>query len=104
MIVWIRHPLVQTGQMTTPFDHDRDPERFRLAAMVTRQHLTAAQSLYDHLAEVLAGARARRVLDIGCGEGALRAALPAPLQPRLVGLDAGDHRQPGRGPAVDGWG
>jgi SAM-dependent methyltransferase len=55
---------------------------------VTRQHLTAAQSLYDHLAGVLAGARVRRVLDIGCGEGALRATLPARLRPRLVGLDA----------------
>src|SRR6266508_473298 len=48
------------------------------------QHLTAAQSLYDSLAELLVGLRARCVLDIGCGEGALRAA----LQPRLVGLDA----------------
>jgi ubiquinone/menaquinone biosynthesis C-methylase UbiE len=74
--------------MTTPFDYDRDPQRFRLAARVTRQHLTAAQSLYNHLAKVPAGVRARRMLDIGCGEGALRAALPAQLRPRLVGLDA----------------
>jgi SAM-dependent methyltransferase len=74
--------------MTTPFDYDRDPERFRLATRVTEQHLTAARSLYDQLAEVLVGVRATRVLDIGCGEGALRAALPAQLQPRLVGLDA----------------
>jgi SAM-dependent methyltransferase len=74
--------------MTTPFDYDRDPERFRLAARVTSQHLTTARSLYDHLAEVLAGVRARWILDIGCGEGALRAALAAPLRPRVVGLDA----------------
>jgi SAM-dependent methyltransferase len=74
--------------MTTPFDYDRNPERFRLATRVTEQHLTAAQSLYDQLAEVLVGVRATLVLDIGCGEGALRAALPAQLQPRLVGLDA----------------
>jgi SAM-dependent methyltransferase len=74
--------------MTTPFDYDRHPERFRLAARVTREHLTATQSLYDHLAELLVGVRARRVVDIGCGEGALRAALPAPMQARLVGLDA----------------
>jgi SAM-dependent methyltransferase len=74
--------------MTTPFDYDRNPERFRLAARVTRQHLTSAQSLYDHLAELLVSDWATRVLDIGCGEGALRAALPAQLQPRLVGLDA----------------
>jgi SAM-dependent methyltransferase len=74
--------------MTTPFDYDRNPERFRLATRVTRQHLTATQSLYDQLAEVLVGVRARHILDVGCGEGALRAALPAQLQPRLVGLDA----------------
>jgi SAM-dependent methyltransferase len=74
--------------MTTPFDYDQNPERFRLAARVTRQHLTMAPSLYDHLAEVLVGVRARRILDIGCGEGALGAALPPPLRSRVVGLDA----------------
>jgi SAM-dependent methyltransferase len=74
--------------MSTPFDYDFDPERFRLAARVTQQHLTVGRSLYHHLAEVLAGVQARRILDIGCGEGALRAALPAPLQARIVGLDA----------------
>ena len=63
--------------MTTPFDYDSDPERFRLAVRVTRQHLLAARSLYDQLAEMLVGIDARHILDIGCGEGALRAALPA---------------------------
>jgi SAM-dependent methyltransferase len=38
--------------------------------------------------EVLAGLRPRRILDVGCGEGALRAALPAQLRGRIVGLDA----------------
>jgi SAM-dependent methyltransferase len=74
--------------MTTPFDYDSDPERFRLAARVTQQHLTGARSLYAHLAEVLAGVHTRRILDIGCGEGALRAALPAQLRWRIIGLDA----------------
>jgi SAM-dependent methyltransferase len=74
--------------MTTPFDYDRNPERFRLAARVTRQHLTMARSLHNHLAEALIGVQARRILDIGCGEGALGAALPPPLRSRLVGLDA----------------
>jgi SAM-dependent methyltransferase len=74
--------------MTTPFDYDRNPQRFRLAARVTRQHLTMARSLHDHLAEALVGVQARRILDIGCGEGALGAALPPPLRSRLVGLDA----------------
>ena len=79
---------VQTGQMTTPFDYDRNPERFRLAARVTRQHLRTARSLHDHLAEALVGVQARRILDIGCGEGALGVALPQPLRSRLVRLDA----------------
>jgi SAM-dependent methyltransferase len=74
--------------MTTPFDYDADPERFRLAAEVTRRHLTAARSLYEQLAELLVGIGARHILDIGCGEGALRAALPARSPARLVGLDA----------------
>jgi hypothetical protein len=44
-------PLVTGGwQMTTPFDYDRDPERFRLAARVTQQHLLMTHSLYDQLA------------------------------------------------------
>src|SRR5215217_6634114 len=71
--------------MTTPFDYDVDPERFRLASRVTWQHLLAERSLYERLAELLVEIGARRVLDVGCGEGALRAALPARL--RLVGLD-----------------
>jgi 2-polyprenyl-3-methyl-5-hydroxy-6-metoxy-1,4-benzoquinol methylase len=57
--------------MTTPFDYDVDPERFRLASRVTRQHLLAERSLYERLAELLAEIGARRVLDVGCGEGAL---------------------------------
>jgi SAM-dependent methyltransferase len=72
--------------MPTPFDDDRQPDRFRLASRVTSRHLTASRSLYARLAEVLAELDARRILDIGCGEGALRAALPGHLQSRLVGL------------------
>jgi hypothetical protein len=73
--------------VTTPFDYDADPERFRLATRVTRRHLLAP-SLYELLAEALARLDPRRILDIGCGEGALRAALPARLASRTVGLDA----------------
>lgn len=79
---------LQTGRMTTPFDYDRDPERFRLAGRVTQQHLVASRNLYQRLAGALATVRPRWILDVGCGEGALRAALPAPLQARVVGLDA----------------
>jgi SAM-dependent methyltransferase len=72
----------------TPFDYDRDPERFRLASEVTRRHLTGSHSLHARLAEELVGLDARRILDIGCGEGALRSALPATWRARLVGVDA----------------
>jgi SAM-dependent methyltransferase len=78
----------QTGWMPTPFDYERDPERFRLASRVTREHLTGTASLYERIAELLAEAGAGRVLDVGCGEGALREALPARPRPWLVGLDA----------------
>jgi SAM-dependent methyltransferase len=74
--------------MPTPFDYDQDPERFRLATRVTEQHLGGSPSFSAYLAEVLLAADAQRVLDIGCGEGALSAALPPRLRSRLVGLDA----------------
>jgi SAM-dependent methyltransferase len=74
--------------MTTPFDYDANPQRFRLATRVTQQHLLPPRSLYEQLAEVLVDHGARGILDIGCGEGALRAALPAQLRSRVVGLDA----------------
>jgi hypothetical protein len=57
-------PLVTGGwQMITPFDYDRDPERFRLAARVTQQHLLMAHSLYDQLA--LGAGRHRPTADPG---------------------------------------
>jgi SAM-dependent methyltransferase len=86
--------------MPTPFDYDRDPQRFRLAAEVTRRHLTGSGTLHDRLAELLVGLDARRVLDIGCGEGALRAALPAGWRSRLVGLDASATMLAGQPPPV----
>jgi SAM-dependent methyltransferase len=85
--------------VTTPFDYDANPERFRLATRVTRQHLTAP-SLYELLAEALARLDPRRILDIGCGEGALRAALPARLAARTVGLDAAATMLGGHPPPV----
>jgi SAM-dependent methyltransferase len=86
--------------MPTPFDYDRDPDRFRLASRLTRQHLTASPSLYAHLAGLLVGLDAQRILDIGCGDGALRAALPATWQARLVGLDASATMLGGHPPPV----
>jgi SAM-dependent methyltransferase len=81
-------PNPRDDPVTTPFDYDTDPRRFRLASRVTRERLLAERSLYELLAEALDALGARRVLDIGCGEGALRSAVPAGLRPRLVGLDA----------------
>lgn len=69
-------------------DYDAEPERFRLAARVTRQYLIGARSLHDHIAAKLLAAGASRVLDIGCGEGSLRRALPDSPRFRFVGLDA----------------
>jgi SAM-dependent methyltransferase len=86
--------------MPTPFDYDRDPDRFRRASRLTRRHLTGTPSLYAHLAELLAEADSQRILDIGCGEGALRDALPAALKTRLVGLDASATMLAGHPPPV----
>lgn len=74
--------------MAPPPDYDSDPERFRLAGRVTRKYLIGARSLHDHVAAKLLNAGASRVLDIGCGEGALNRALPPRPPFRLVGLDA----------------
>ncbi|MGH3244464.1 MAG: hypothetical protein ACRDNL_29100, partial [Spirillospora sp.] len=52
-------------------DYDSDPERFRLASRVTRKYLIGARSLHDHIAAKLLHGEPSRVLDIGCGEGAL---------------------------------
>ena len=81
-------PTGQTHSMAVTSDHDSDPERFRLAGRVTRRYLIGARSLHDRVASKLLEAGATRVLDIGCGEGALHDALPRAARLRLVGLDA----------------
>ncbi|MFP3961190.1 class I SAM-dependent methyltransferase [Actinomadura fulvescens] len=60
--------------MAVPPDYDDDPERFRLGSRITERHLSAP-SLYEHLATRLTGRST--IVDIGCGEGALAAALAA---------------------------
>jgi SAM-dependent methyltransferase len=65
-----------------PSDYTADPGRYRLGMAVAGAHATA--SLYDLVAAVLTGLAVRRVLDVGCADGVLRAALPAPW---VVGLD-----------------
>jgi SAM-dependent methyltransferase len=59
-------------------DYDRDPERFRTGQRVTARHASA--DLYAEIAGRLHGHDP--ILDVGCGEGALAAALPG-----VIGLD-----------------
>jgi SAM-dependent methyltransferase len=69
-----------------PFDYAAAPERYLLGMAVARAHATA--SLYDLVAARLAELDARLVLDVGCADGVLRAALPsAGRTPRVVGVD-----------------
>ncbi|WP_075901977.1 class I SAM-dependent methyltransferase [Actinomadura sp. CNU-125] len=89
--------------MAVDADYDADPERFRLAARVTRRYLIGARSLHDHVAAKLRAAAPSRVLDVGCGEGALNGALPGSPPFRLVGLDASaELLRAHPGPAVRG--
>lgn len=67
---------------TNDFDYDANPERFRRGVRVTRQYATA--NLYEEIAGRLAAIRAERILDVGCGEGALVAAVRSGL---VFGLD-----------------
>jgi SAM-dependent methyltransferase len=66
-------------------DYDQDPGRFRAGARLTAGHLEPGVSLYATVAAVLREHGARRTVDIGCGEGALRA---AGVDGWLVGVDA----------------
>lgn len=61
--------------MATRRDYDRDPDRFRLASELTATYLRPGISLYEKIAGLLAELGARRVLDLGCGAGALGAAV-----------------------------
>ncbi|WP_170856810.1 class I SAM-dependent methyltransferase [Geodermatophilus africanus] len=79
-----------------PRDYDSDPGRYRLGRQLARVHTTV--DLYNRVAQLLAELGAGTVLDVGCADGALRAALAAPA-PWLVGLDTShtllrDHPSP----------
>ncbi len=77
----------QAPQVSVPCDYDTDPERYRLGMRTARAHTGA--DLYGRVARLLGELGAGTVLDVGCADGALRAALPAP-GPWLVGLDASE--------------
>jgi len=79
-----------------PCDYDSDPGRYRRGMHVARAH--TAGDLYARVARLLGELGAGTVLDVGCADGVLRAALPAP-GPWLVGLDTSrtllrDHPAP----------
>jgi ubiquinone/menaquinone biosynthesis C-methylase UbiE len=77
--------------VATKRDYDSDPHRFRLGSKVTARHVRPGVGLYDTVAGLLVGRDARRVLDLGCGEGALSAAVRracGDAEPLIVGLDA----------------
>jgi SAM-dependent methyltransferase len=70
--------------VTVLLDYDATPERYRLGMQVTKAN--SVGSLYNRIASMLTELEVGTVLDVGCGEGALREALPVPGA-RLVGLD-----------------
>ncbi|WP_020674026.1 class I SAM-dependent methyltransferase [Amycolatopsis nigrescens] len=72
--------------MATERDYDTNPQRYRLGTRLTAAHLRTGTGLYGKIAALLGRFRAGRVLDVGCGEGALREAVPEGTW--LVGLDA----------------
>jgi SAM-dependent methyltransferase len=79
-----------------PRDYDSEPGRYRMGMRIARAH--SAVDLYARVARLLDELGAGTVLDVGCADGVLRAALPAP-GPWLVGLDTShtllrDHPAP----------
>lgn len=63
------------SNMTVPFDYDNAPERYRLGMRVAGAY--SEGSLYDRVAGMLTKLDVDVVLDMGCADGVLRAALPA---------------------------
>jgi ubiquinone/menaquinone biosynthesis C-methylase UbiE len=69
---------------TISADYDRDPERFRLARSVLRQH-ALAPDVHERVARRFLVEGLTPVLDVGCGEGELAKHLPGGA---WVGVDA----------------
>jgi SAM-dependent methyltransferase/DNA/RNA-binding domain of Phe-tRNA-synthetase-like protein len=84
-------PAAETVELVThaagqalPCDYDRDPERFRTARAVQRDH-GRAPDVHERVARRLLAERLTPVLDVGCGEGELARHLPAGA---WLGLDS----------------
>ncbi len=71
--------------MTTRYDYDSTPERYRLGMRLAAR-FTVGESLYDRIARRLASEPPGPVLDVGTGDGPLRAALSR-RRGIVVGLD-----------------
>ena len=75
--------------MTVRYDYDDEPWRHRLGIRVARQY--ASVSLHERVVGMLLDLGVELVLDVGCADGVLHAALSAsgsqPTGPRLIGVD-----------------
>ena len=67
----------------TPSDYDIDPERYRTGMRLAARYAIQSASVHDLVAQQLGSSPVRRVLDVGCAEGALRHVVGA----RVVSLD-----------------
>lgn len=74
----------------TERDYDRDPDRYRAGMAAAVRFGTVGADLYRWIADLLdetpGGRRGMRVVDLGCGEGPLAAAVTG--RHRVVGVDA----------------
>lgn len=70
--------------MRTPRDYDTDPDRYRAGMRLADS--ASAPSLHGRIVRLLVGDGAVRVLDVGCGEGALAATATGALY--VIGVDA----------------
>jgi SAM-dependent methyltransferase len=71
----------------TQRDYDTDPGRYRLGTRLTAVHGAPGADLHARIVRLLLDTGAVRVLDVGCGDGALAAAaVGSPL--RVIGIDA----------------
>lgn len=74
------------AQVPTQRDYDTDPGRYRLGMTLTAAYGAHQADLHSRIVRLLSEAGVVRVLDVGCGAGALAAAAAATL--RVVGVDA----------------